>query len=256
MHGIVPAIARTRCEDPFLARLARYVALSPQEAESLHALIEAEATVKKRRDLVVDGYEYRKLCFVKSGFGARYKLLRNGKRQIVNVVLPGDVVGLPGSFLDCAAFSVVAVSEMKLQVCALDAFVALCCRTPKFGLALSWFAVQEATGYAERVVDIGRRTSMERLARFLLEVHSRLVTVGLADPSSFELPFSQELMSDALGLSVPHLNRTFARLKSEGLIVVSDRHVVFADIEGLRLLAHFQPLELAPVPIPAASLAN
>jgi CRP-like cAMP-binding protein len=256
MHGIVPAMPRTGCEDPFLARLGRYVELSPSEAASLHALAEAEVTVKKRRDLVVDGYEYRKLCFVKSGFGARYKLLRNGKRQIVNVVLPGDLVGLPGSFLDCAAFSVIAVTEMKLQVCSLDAFVSLCCRSPKFGLALSWFAVQEATVYAERVVDIGRRTSIERLARFLLEIHFRLVTVGLADETSFELPFSQELISDALGLSVPHLNRTFARLKSEGMIAMRDRHVEFSDPEGMRLLAHFQPLELAPVPIGDPCVAN
>jgi hypothetical protein len=55
-------------------------------------LLEAELIVNKRRDLVVEGYAFRKLCLVENGFAAGYKLLRNGKRQIVNLVLPGDVV--------------------------------------------------------------------------------------------------------------------------------------------------------------------
>jgi CRP-like cAMP-binding protein len=114
--------------DPFVARLRRFVDLSLPELQALRAVIEAEQSVKKRRDLVHDGYEFNKLCFVKDGFAARYKLMRNGKRQIVNFILPGDVIGLPGSFLDRAANSVIAVSDMKLQVCSLEAFVGLCCR--------------------------------------------------------------------------------------------------------------------------------
>jgi len=137
-------------DDPFVTRLRNFVDLTLPDLQSLRAVIEVEQSVKKRRDLVHDGYEYCKLCFVKDGFAARYKLLRNGKRQIVDFVLPGDVVGLPGSFLDRAAHSVLAVSDMKLQVCSLEAFVALCFRRPKFGLALSWLAAQEAVNYAER----------------------------------------------------------------------------------------------------------
>src|SRR5262249_17921621 len=87
---------------PFVARLKRYISLTDADTESLERLIEQELTVERRRDLVVDGYEYRKLCFVGDGYGARYKLLRNGKRQILNVILPGDVIGLPGSFLEKA----------------------------------------------------------------------------------------------------------------------------------------------------------
>ncbi len=173
-------------------------------------------SVEKRRDLVVDGYPYSKLCFVKDGMAARYKVLRNGKRQIVNILLPGDIVGLPGSFLDRAPFSVIALTDMKLEVCSLDAFVAACYRRPKFALALSWLAVQEATIYAEHIVDIGRRTPIERLAHFLLELHARLVMVGRASDAGFDLPISQEVMSDTLGLSVPHLNRMLAKLRSDG----------------------------------------
>jgi CRP-like cAMP-binding protein len=224
-------------DDPFVTRLRNFVDLTLPDLQSLRAVIEVEQSVKKRRDLVHDGYEYCKLCFVKDGFAARYKLLRNGKRQIVDFVLPGDVVGLPGSFLDRAAHSVLAVSDMKLQVCSLEAFVALCFRRPKFGLALSWFAAQEAVNYAERIIDIGRRTPLEM--------------VGCAEEAVLNLPFTQEMMSDALGLSVPHLNRMLTKLRTEGLIAVNERRVEFIDLKALQLLAQFQPARLARIPLPA-----
>ena len=248
-QGSARAIKDIWRDDPFITRLRNFVDLTLPDLQNLRAVIETELTVKKRRDLVLDGYEFNKLCFVKGGFAARYKLLRNGKRQIVNFVLPGDVVGLPGSFLDRAACSVIAVTDMELQVCSLDAFVGLCYRRPKFGLALSWLAVQEAAVYAEHVINIGRRTPMERLAHCLLEIHCRLVMVGRSEPLAFDLPFTQEMMSDALGLSVPHLNRTMSQLRAEGLIAVNDRRVEFVDLKAIRLLAQFQPVHPARIPI-------
>src|SRR5579872_1532623 len=186
--------------DPFIARIRNMIDLCTADLDGLRAVIEAELTVKKRRDLVLDGYEFCKLCFVKDGFAARYKLLRNGKRQIVNFVLPGDIVGLPGSFFDRAANSVIAVSDMTLQVCSLESFVGLCYRRPKFGLVLSWLAVQEAASSAEHIINVGRRTPIERLAHLLLEMHARLTAVGSAEAFAFTIPFTQEMMSDALGL--------------------------------------------------------
>ncbi len=238
---------------PFVARLKHFIGLSESDLHSLWRLIETELTVKKLRDLVVDGYEYRKLCFVEEGFGARYKLLRNGKRQIVNVVLPGDVIGLPGSFLEKANYSVIAVTDLKIHVCSIDAYVQLCYKRPQFGLALSWLAVQESIICAEHTINTGRRTPAERLAHFLLEVYSRLAMVGRASGSRFDLPFSQEIMSDALGLSVPHLNRTLAKLRKDGLIAITGRHVEFVDLKAFEMLSHFQQLNLTRVPPAAAS---
>jgi CRP-like cAMP-binding protein len=235
--------------DPFLTRVRNFADLALPELQSLRAVIETELTVVKRRDLVMDGYAFCKLCFVKDGFAARYKLLRNGKRQIVNFVLPGDVVGLPGSFLDRAANSVIAVTDMTLQVCSLEAFVALCYRRPKFGLVLSWLAAQEAANCVERVIDIGRRTPVERLAHLLLEIHSRLLAVGKGEEFAFNLPFTQEMMSDALGLSVPHLNRMLTKLRAEGMVAISERRVEFTDLHAIQLLAQFQPLQPARIPV-------
>ena len=235
-----------------MARLKRLVDLTPADVEALRALIECEMQVEKRRDLVIDSYPFSKLSFVTEGVAARYKLLRNGKRQIIKILLPGDIVGLPSSFLERATFSVVALTDMKLDVCSLDAFVAACYRRPKFALALSWLAVQEATSYAEHLVDVGRRTALERMAHFLLEMHARLLLVGRATDAGFELPVSQEVMSDALGLSVPHVNRMLAKLRGDGLIALREREVEFIDPRALQLLAQFEPTRLARIPIPAA----
>jgi CRP-like cAMP-binding protein len=236
---------------PFVARLSHYMALSAADLKSLDAIIDGELTIRKRRDLIVDGYEYRKLCFVNEGYAMRYKLLRNGKRQILNVILPGDVVGLPGSFFQRAVYSVTAISDLTMHVCALDAYVQLCYRRPQFGLALSWIAVQEAATYAEHIIDIGRRTPIERLAHFLLELHERLLAVGRAEPRRFTLPFSQEVIADVLGLSVPHLNRMMQQLRAEKLIADSERVVAFVDAAALQALAHYQPQAMAPIPAPA-----
>jgi CRP-like cAMP-binding protein len=238
-------------EHPFVARLSRFMQLSAADLSSLERIIEGERLVKKRKDLVVVGHEYRNLCFVKDGYAIRYKLLRSGKRQILNVILPGDVIGFPVSFFDRSIYSVVAVSDLTYNICPLDSYARLCYEQPQFGLALSWLAAHEAAIYAEHIVDLGRRTPVERLAHFLLEIHARLLAVGRAEKTSFDLPFSQELISDVLGLSVPHLNRVMQQLRAERLISSRARLVELTDMASLQTLAHYQPLDLAPIPLPA-----
>lgn len=237
-------------DHPLIVKLSSFMKLSAKDLASLEQIFEAEKSVKKGREIVVDGKEYRNLCFVKDGYALRYKLLRNGKRQILNVLLPGDVIGFPVSFFERSTYSVVALTEIKLNICTIDAYVGLCFERPQFGLALSWLAVKEAAIYAERIVDIGRRTPVERLVHFLLELHSRLLTVGLAEMSSFKLPITQEVIADALGLSIPHLNRVMQHLRKEKLISNSGRIVEFFDMPVLQTLAHYQPLVFAQISLP------
>ena len=249
MHKLMstPRHALNR-QHPFVARLLSHVDLNQADLDALDAIVDGEFTIRRRHDLIIDGYEYRKLSFVKEGYAVRYKLLRNGKRQILNVVLPGDIIGLPGSFYEKATYSVMAISELRTHVCSLDAYVQLCYRRPQFGLALAWMAVQEAATYAEHVIDVGRRTPIERLSHFLLELHARLLAVGRAEAARFTLPFSQEVMADVLGLSVPHLNRMMQRLRAEKLIANREHTVEFTDASAMQALAHYQPQALAPIP--------
>src|SRR5215472_12780094 len=125
-HGSTSAVPDRWRKHPFVARLKGSLGLSYGDLDCLWPLIEAEVTAKRRQDLVVDGYEYRKLCFIEDGFAARYKLLHNGRRQIINFVFPGDIVGMPGSFLERASYSVIALTDMKLQICPINGYAELC----------------------------------------------------------------------------------------------------------------------------------
>src|SRR5689334_5902836 len=125
-------LAPSLAAHPFVTRLSRIMKLSATEFTSLEAVLEDERGVKKRQDLIVHGTEYRNLCFVKNGYAIRYRLLRSGKRQILNVILPGDVIGFPVSFFDRSICAVVAVTDLTYSVCPLEAYIRLCYKQPQF----------------------------------------------------------------------------------------------------------------------------
>ncbi|RWM12421.1 MAG: Crp/Fnr family transcriptional regulator [Mesorhizobium sp.] len=234
---------------PIVTRLTGAMKLNAADIERLAAIFERDLSFRKREELVVQGSEFRNLCFVKDGYAIRYRLLRSGKRQILKLILPGDVIGFPVSFFDRSSYAVVAVSDLTYAACSFDSYVRLCYEQPQFGLVLSWLAAQEAATYAEHIVNLGRRTPVERLAHLLLEIHGRLLEVGLADAARFDLPFSQEVMADALGLSVPHLNRVIQQLRADRLITSTSRLIDLTDISGLRRLAQYEPMALATIPV-------
>lgn len=234
---------------PIVTRLTRSMKLNAADLKSLAAIFERDLTFRKREELVVHGSEFRNLCFVKDGYAIRYRLLRSGKRQILKLIMPGDVIGFPVSFFDRSSYAVVATSELTYAVCPFDSYIRLCYEQPQFGLVLSWLAAQEAATYAEHIVNLGRRTPIERLVHLLLEIHARLLEVGRAGETSFELPFSQEVMADALGLSVPHLNRVIQRLRAEQLITSNARFIDLTDLTSLQRLAQYEPMALVPIPV-------
>jgi CRP-like cAMP-binding protein len=98
----------------------------------------------------------------------------------------------------------------------------------------------EAAMYAEHLINVGRRSARERVAHFLLELLVRLQAIGLADERAYRMPLTQELVGDALGLSVPHVNRTLRRLREDDLISLDGQLVVIKDLEALATLADFE----------------
>ena len=239
---------------PFVARIDEQTDLTPGDLAALEGLFDGEQTVRKRHDLVVDGNEYRRLCFITDGYAVRYKLLRNGKRQVLNVILPGDVVGLPSSFYRRAVYSVTAITDLRMQVCSLDAYVRLCYAHPRFGLLLSWIAVQEATTYAEHIIDVGRRTPIERLSHFLLELHARLKAIRTRRRTRLLPAVLAGGDGGPLGPSVPHLNRMMQQLRADHLIVSRARALEFLDAPALQTLAHYQPQAITPIPPPSGGM--
>jgi len=234
---------------PLVARLDHAIALDEADLAALADMLNRKVIARKAKDIIVEGYEYKVLHVVESGFAVRYKLLHSGKRQIMNVVMPGDIIGFPACFYDHAVFSVTAISGIKLHHVPLDDFTALCMARGKVATALLWFAAREAAIYAEHIVDAGRREPAERLAHFLLETLTRLQGVGAASEDSFVMPLSQEGIGDVIGLSAPHVNRMLAELKREGLIAMSGHEIRILDRAALQILGEFHPAYLNRAPL-------
>jgi CRP-like cAMP-binding protein len=228
-------------DHPFVAKLLAHGAIDAEDLKALGRMLNRRVTVKKGQDIVVQGYEYKTLDFVESGVGLRFTLLHQGGRQILNAILPGDIVGFPASFFNRSIFSVMAATTMSLHRVSFDAFTALCQQRPNIATALIWFAAREASIYAHHLVNAGRRAPLERVGHFLLETHFRLKAVGCASEDSFELPLSQEGIGDALGLSAPHVNRMLSELRHQGLIGIQNHTIKILDRAALQILAEFEP---------------
>jgi CRP-like cAMP-binding protein len=229
---------------PFVVRLLGHGAINSEDLKALRRVLERRTIVKKGQDIIVQGYDYSTLDIVESGFGLRYTLMHQGGRQIISAVLPGDIVGFPASFFDRSIFSVMAATTMSLHRISFDSFNELCKQRANIAIALIWYAAREASLYAHHLVNASRRSPLERIAHFLLETHFRLKAVGSASEDAFELPFSQESIGDAVGLSAPHVNRMLSELKHQGLITIGNHTVKFLDRTALQILAEFDPTYL------------
>lgn len=226
---------------PFVISLSAHALLGADDVKALGRVLNQRLTVKKGKDIIVQGFEYKGLDIIESGFAIRYTLLHKGGRQIVNTLLPGDIVGFPASFFEPSIFSVMAATEMSLHRISFDAFVDLCKERPNIAIALIWFAARESAVYAHHLVNTGRRSPLERVAHFVLEMHVRLKAIGSASESAFEMPLSQEGIADAVGLSAPHVNRMLSELKRDGLIAIEGHEVRILDRAALQIVAEFDP---------------
>jgi CRP-like cAMP-binding protein len=221
-------------------KLAARTPLSPAELDILDALQAETRAVAANRDIVTEGYRYGALFVLLEGIAIRYRVLRDGRRQILNIVLPGDFVGFPACFFDTALYSITALTDAVVSSVPFARLFRLFQDHPRVGAAIVWIFTCEASMYAERLIDIGRRSALERVAHFLLEMLVRLQIIGVADDRSYRMPLTQELIGDILGLTGVHVSRTLRQLRADGLVIIEGQKVTIRNIEGLSALADFE----------------
>lgn len=225
---------------PLTAKLAHSVSLSPEEMAVLAELQVPVRPARRHREIVTEGRKYAELFVLLEGMAIRYRVSPDGRRQVLNIVLPGDLIGFPACFFQSALFSVSALTDTYLSSVPLSRLLVLFERHPRLAALLLWQFSCEAAMYAEHLTHIGRRSALERVAHFLLELLTRLQAVGLAEERSYSMPLTQELMGDLLGLSVTHVNRSLRQLRGDGLVSIDGRSVVIEDFEGLAAIADFE----------------
>lgn len=233
----------SRIAQTLLAKLAVHLPdhapLKPRETEILQRLQSAVRIIPRGNDIIVQGRKYNGIYVLIDGFGLRYKVLSDGKRQVFNVSLPGDMIGYPACFFEEALYSVTALTKVSVCTMTFDDMSEMFQSFPRLAMALFWSTAGETAMFGEHLADIGRRSAYERVAHFVLELATRLEAVGLADHSTFIMPLTQGRIADVVGLSVPHINRMLRRLRDEGLIEMKGQRVEIRDRDALSALADF-----------------
>jgi len=248
MGSVVPP-ARPAATAPFTQRLSQSVPLSSTEIPLLLELQSDSRSVCRGREIITEGRPCRTFFIVRSGVLIRYRVLRDGGRQVISVVLPGDIAGVPGCFFENALYSVRTLTDTVVSPVPFSRMMSLFHTHPQLAAKICWSFSYETAIYAEHLIAIARRSAFERVAHFLLELLIRLQAINLADERSFCLPLTQELIADALGLSIPYVNRVLRSLRDDDLVRIKDKVVVIKDVEALSMLVDFEGSYLKPFSI-------
>lgn len=206
----------TSCDTCPLRVMPLFVPFNAEELAFMRRFKTGEQKVDRNTPILHEGHRSATLYTVLSGIGTRSVLLEDGRRQVINFVFPGDFIGLQSSLMGEMKHTVTATTPMVL--CTFD-------RTRLWDMFrdhaeraydLTWIAAVEEHFLGETIATLGQRDATERLAWAFLRIWRRLSAVGLLRDGSVPLPFRQQDMADALGLSLVHTNKTVARLKDNG----------------------------------------
>ena len=238
-HGPAFSEADTPCARVALV-LPHLDRLTSDSLSSEHGRGVRTAKVRKNKDVVISGNHYDCVYLNHDGWLARYKILHNGSRQIMDFILPGQVFGLQACLFKRALYSVVTITETSLSTIPFDMVDNVFERNLVLAKALFWSAAYEGAILGEHLIDTARRSAYERVSHLLLELFVRLNRVQLTDEMTFSIPLTQELIADALGLTTVHVNRTLRALREDKLIAMDGRFVTILDFEALSLLSDFE----------------
>jgi CRP-like cAMP-binding protein len=247
--GSVVRPVRPGATAPLAQKLSQSVPLTANEVSLLHELQSGSRLFRRGQEIIVEGRSYRKLFIVTEGVAVRYHILRDGRRHVLNVVLPGDIAGVPGCLFERALYSVRTLTDLWASPVPFARIMTLFHTHPQLAAKLFWSISCEAAIYAEHLIAVGRRSALEQVAHFLLELLTRLQAVRLADERSFCLPLTQELIADALGLSIPYVNQVLRTLRDDNLVCIKDKVVVIKDVDALSALVDFERNYLKPLSI-------
>ena len=191
------------------------------------------------RDLIREGDRPGPVFVVLSGWACRYKILPSGTRQITSFMLPGDSCDLHIAILDEMDHSIQTITKASIATISRPTMEEMLDRSPRIGRALYAAQLIDEATLRAWIVSMGRRSSVERVAHLMCELYVRLQSVhGLQSPT-VELPVSQLLLADALGMSPVHINRVIRRLREAGVMEISRRSLRITDPIGLVRVAGF-----------------
>jgi CRP-like cAMP-binding protein len=227
----------------WIRRLAFCGALSLEEQRALDEASANSRAIPGHEAIAKAGAECGRLFVVLDGLACRFKLLPDGRRQILGYLLPGDMCDTRQLLM--AQFDHTICTLVPSDVATLDApAVHRLERYPGIATAFARYSVTQQAVTREWLVNVGHRTAFERIGHLVCEMFARFEAVGLTHGHTFDLPLTQAELGDTLALSSVHVNRTLMELRRLKLVTFQNRQIKIHDYPALRAAAGFDPAYL------------
>ncbi len=211
-----PRPITTPCEQCPLRRLEVFRPFSESELAFVSTFKAGELNVAAGHDLLLVGNNSPHVYTLLRGWAFRYVLLEDGRRQILNFVLPGDFLGLQTSVFEVMEHSVQALTDVQLCLFPRSRLWDLYREQPGLGFDVTWLAAHEESLVDENLASVGQRSALERMAFLILHIVQRIDGLGLVKNDVCEFPLTQQHIADSMGLSLVHTNKTLRRLVRDG----------------------------------------
>ena len=223
----------------FIEKLCNFADL---ESEDKDALILATANARKvaaKHDLIREGDRPGPVFVMLEGWACRYKILPNGARQVMALLMPGDCCDLHIGLLDEMDHSIQVITPALVATIDREEMDLLMERHPKIAKAMYIAQLVDEGTMRSWITSMGRRTSIERVAHLTCELYLRAHNIGLSFNHHFILPFSQVLLADALGMTPVHLNRVLKQLRLDDAMTLERGSLTITDPKKLVQIAGF-----------------
>ncbi len=234
----------TPCEQCPLRRRGNLREFTAEELGFVKQFKVDELRVEAGASFLREGARSDHLYTVLSGWAFRYKMLDDGRRQILNYALPADMLGLQGTLMREMEHSVEALTPLTLCVFPRSKLWELYGHFPSLAFDITWLAAHEERLIDEYLLSLGRRSAIERTAFLLLHLFARSEECGLTKDGAIQFPFTQQHLADTLGMSLVHTNKTLKRLYATNAIRWKGRvfelldHATLANLAGDDLSPH------------------
>lgn len=227
-------------ESCLVQKLGHYVDLNESDKQALARLEEEEESYDARKLVFETGGTSDRLWVIKSGWGVSSIPHVDGRRQVVRVHLPGDVVGLPEIALKSAATTFETVTRCCLCPFPKRRLDGVFSNHPRLAALMFTIALREQVILIDTQKALGRMDARERLAHFLLDILARLrITMG-PETDRMRMPMNQSDIGDHMGLTNVTVSKTLMRMELDGLIGRRCGNILFADEARMVTLCGFR----------------
>lgn len=237
---------------PLLRKLESIGTVTDEERDALANLPGTLKSYAANEDIVREGDRPSVVGLLLEGFLCRYEVVPSGKRQIMSFHIPGDIPDLQSLFIDVMDHSLATLGPAKVALIPHEVMSGIIDNNPRLAHLLWRDTLIDAAVFRKWIAGIGRRSAYARIAHVFCEFATRMKAVGLAEGGSCELPFTQAILADALGLSTVHVNRTIQELRLKKLIRLTSGRLTVYDWDGLQQAGEFDPTYLQLKDVSAA----